>query len=306
MHLITLNSLTVVELESIIDTSIRIKKNPQQYEGMLKGKSMYMLFEKTSTRTSLSFGLGFNELGGRYFFQRWQDSNFAVGEIIDETRLVATSVDLILARLKHNKDIEEMARISPVINGCCDKYHPTQGLADCMTIKEIFQTYEKTLVYIGIWNNTFNSLLASFPRLGGRLIGVCPILNQASISKKEVEEIVKSTDSFEFYQEIKPGTLKKIVNEADIVYLDTWIDMEFINNPEFKNLKEERIRLMKPYQITADLMKDSPALVMHDMPIHPGYEIEREVVEANIETILRQGENRRHSTKGIFTFLLGM
>ena len=82
--------------------------------------------------------------------------------------------------------------------------------------------------------------------------------------------------------------------------------MEFINNPEFKNLKEERIRLMKPYQITADLMKDSPALVMHDMPIHPGYEIEREVVEANIETILRQGENRRHSTKGIFTFLLGM
>ena len=272
MHLITLNSLTVVELESIIDTSIRIKKNPQQYEGMLKGKSMYMLFEKTSTRTSLSFGLGFNELGGRYFFQRWQDSNFAVGEIIDETRLVATSVDLILARLKHNKDIEEMARISPVpvINGCCDKYHPTQGLADCMTIKEIFQTYEKTLVYIGIWNNTFNSLLASFPRLGGRLIGVCPILNQASISKKEVEEIVKSTDSFEFYQEIKPGTLKKIVNEADIVYLDTWIDMEFINNPEFKNLKEERIRLMKPYQITADLMKDSPALVMHDMPIHPG------------------------------------
>ena len=308
MHLISLKSLEVKELESIIDTGIHIKQNPHQYEGIMKGKSMYMLFEKTSTRTSLSFGLGFNELGGRYFFQRWQDSNFAVGEIMDETRLVATSVDIILARLKHNKDIEEMAQISPipVINGCCDKYHPTQGLADCMTVKEIFQTYEKTLVYIGIWNNTFNSLVASFPRLGGRLIGVCPILNQASISKRKAEEIVKSTGNFEFYQEIKPKALKDIVNESDIVYLDTWIDMEFINNPEFKNLKEERVKLMKPYQITTELMKDSPAVVMHDMPIHPGYEIEREVVEAHIETILRQGENRRHVAKGIFTFLLGV
>jgi len=82
--------------------------------------------------------------------------------------------------------------------------------------------------------------------------------------------------------------------------------MEFINNPEFKSLKEERVKLMKPYQITTELMKDSPAVVMHDMPIHPGYEIEREVVEAHIETILRQGENRRHVAKGIFTFLLGV
>jgi len=308
MHLITLKSLEVKELESIIDTSIRIKQNPQKYEGSMKGKSMYMLFEKTSTRTSLSFGLGFNEMGGRYFFQRWQDSNFAVGEMMDETRLVAKSVDLILARLKYHQDIEEMARFSPipVINGCCDRYHPTQGLADCMTIKEIFQTYEKTLVYIGIWNNTFNSLLTSFPRLGGKLIGVCPILNQASVSEKEAEEINKSTDNFEFYQDIRPEGLKDIVNQADIVYLDTWIDMEFINNPEFKSLKEERIKKMMPYQVTSRLLKNSPALVMHDMPIHPGYEIEREVVEAHIQTILKQGENRRHVAKGIFIYLLNV
>jgi ornithine carbamoyltransferase len=82
--------------------------------------------------------------------------------------------------------------------------------------------------------------------------------------------------------------------------------MEFINNPEFKSLKEDRIKKMRPYQVTSEFLKDSSAVVMHDMPIQPGYEIEREVVEAHIQTILKQGENRRHVSKGIFSYLLGM
>ena len=82
--------------------------------------------------------------------------------------------------------------------------------------------------------------------------------------------------------------------------------MEFFTNPEFKDLKEERVKMMKPFAITAELLADSPAVVMHDMPIHPGYEIDRDVVETHMKTILDQAENRRHVAKGIFTHLLGI
>ena len=310
MNMITLKSYDAAKLESIIDASIQIKKDPSQYEGLLKNRTLYMLFEKTSTRTSLSFGLGFNELGGRYFIQKWEDSNFSIGEVVDETRYVARNVDIILARLKQNSDIEDMGNCSPIpiINGCCNKYHPTQALADCMTIKETFGTYEKTLLYLGIWNNVFNSLVYSLPKLGGKLIGVCPIINESSISESEISDIKESTQNFEYYgkSDITPEKLKSLANGSDIIYTDTWVDMEFFTNPEFKYLKEERVKMMKPYAITAELLSDSPAVVMHDMPIHPGYEIDRDVVETHMETILDQAENRRHVAKGIFTHLLGI
>jgi len=309
MNLISLKDFEPVLLDAIIETSLLVKQNPFQYANVLKNKTLYMLFEKTSTRTALAFGLGFNELGGRYFMQRWQDSNFIVGEIPDETRYVARNVDIILARLKRNADIEAMGSASPipVINGCCNKYHPTQALADCMTVKEKFGTYRKTMLYVGIWNNVFNSLVASFPRLGGRFIGVCPIINGAAISEQEAADVIRTTENFEFYgrSEITPEKLKELVNESDIVYTDTWVDMEFSNDPAFKDLREERVTIMKPFSITSALLKNSQALVMHDMPIHAGYEIEREVVERHLGIILDQAENRRHVAKGIFMHLLG-
>jgi len=310
MNLIALKNLESAQIESIIDTSIRIKQNPTAYSELLKNKSLYLLFEKTSTRTALGFGSAISELGGRYFFQRWQDSNFVVGEIVDETRYVARNVDIILARLKQNSDIESMGESSPVpvINGCCNRYHPTQALADCMTVKEAFGTYRKTMVYVGIWNNVFNSLIASFPRLGGKLIGVCPLVNESTISDRERTEVLSGTENLEFYdgEEVTPAKLKEIVDGADILYTDTWVDMEFFDNPEFMDFQEERIRTMKPFSLTAELLKDSQAVVMHDMPIHTGFEIEREVVESHVETILNQAENRRHVAKGIFLELLGI
>jgi ornithine carbamoyltransferase len=122
MNLIALKTFETALLETIIETSLLIKQNPCQYADVLKNKSLYMLFEKTSTRTALAFGLGFNELGGRYFIQRWQDSNFVVGEIPDETRYVARNVDIILARLKRNKimgDVVEKQHLTIILT--CDK-----------------------------------------------------------------------------------------------------------------------------------------------------------------------------------------
>lgn len=308
MNLTNLTNYDRGAIERIIDTSIKIKHDPTRYSEFLKHKKMYMLFEKTSTRTSLSFGLGFNELGGTYFIQRWVDSNFVVGDIEDETRYVARNVDIILARLKHNESIERMGEASPVpvINGCCDKYHPTQALADCMTVKELFGSYDIKLLYIGIWNNVFNSLTLTLPKLGGKLIGICPVLNEATISKDEIDTVVGSSENLEFYggEELSSERVREIVSDVDVVYTDTWVDMEFFNNPEYASVKDERIRLMKPFALTSGLLKESRAKVMHDMPIHPGYEIERDVIEAHIETILHQAENRRHVAKGIFTYLL--
>jgi len=310
MNMITLKDYKAAQIESIIDASIRIKQNPKQYEHILTDKAMYMLFEKTSTRTSLSFGLGFNQLGGRYFIQRWADSNFSIGEVVDETRYVARNVDIILARLKKNSDIEAMGDCSPipVINGCCNRYHPTQAMADCMTVKETFGTYEKTLLYLGIWNNVFNSLVHSIPKLGGKLIGVCPIINESSITEQEISKLLNENENIELHREsdMAPEKLKEIASRSDIVYTDTWVDMEFFTNPEYNGLKEERVNMMKPFAITPELLEDSPAVVMHDMPIHPGYEIERDVVETHMETILNQAENRRHVAKGIFAQLLGI
>jgi ornithine carbamoyltransferase len=310
MNLITLKSLEAARIESIIDTSIRIKQEPRNYANLLKDRHLYMLFEKTSTRTALAFGMGFNELGGAYFFQRWQDSNFVVGEIRDEVRYIGRNTDIILARLKENRDLETMAEFSlvPVINGCCNRFHPTQALADCMTVKEIFGGYDITMVYVGIWNNVFNSLAASLPRLGGKLIGICPIINEASISEEEMRETINSSEKLKIYagSEATPEKLRQCIEKADIVYTDAWVDMEFFNDPASKEFGEERIKKMKPYSLTPQLLKGSPVRVMHDMPIHSGYEIERAVAEAHMETILHQAENRRHAAKGIVTHLLGI
>jgi ornithine carbamoyltransferase len=309
MNAISLQNFSAEEIRSIIETSMQIKKEPFKYEKLLEHKKLYMLFQKTSTRTSLSSGLGFSELGGTYFIQKWEDSNFTVGEMVDETRYVATNVDIILARLKRNQDIQEMGNVSPVpvINGCCDKYHPLQGLADCMTIKELFGTYKKTVLYVGIWNNVFNSLINSIPKLGGTLIGFCPIFNPASISGQEAEDLAETTENLTIFfgADASVDKLKKLVNEADVVYSDTWVDMEFFHNPAYRKQKEERIELMKPFALTSELLKFSQAKVLHDMPMHEGYEIDRDLIEAHIETILQQGENRRHVIKGLFAYLLG-
>lgn len=310
MNLITLKGFEPDELEAMIETSLEVKQNPSRYAHVLSNKTLYMLFQKTSTRTALAFGLGAAELGGRYFTQKWDDSNFTVGDLFDETRYVARNVDIILARLKRHADIENMGKASPVpvINGCCEKDHPTQALADCLTIKEMFGTYRKTMLYVGVWNNIFNSLIDIFPRLGGHLIGVCPIINQASISNDEIPDVIKTVNHFEFYgrSEIDPEKLHQLAGEVDIIYTDTWVDMEYFNNPDFRRLQEERVTLMKPFSVTSDLLQNSRAVVMHDMPIHAGYEIERSVVEGHMETILRQAENRRHVAKGIMMHLLGL
>ncbi len=295
-------------LKYIIARGLDIKKNPGNYRDVLSGKRLYLLFQKTSTRTALSFAAGIKDMGGDYFLQNWEDSNFAVGEIRDEVRYVARHCDAVVARLKHNEDINLMAQHSPVpvINGCCDRYHPCQAMADLLTVRELFGGYDVKLVYIGVRNNVLNSLMGSLPFLGGELYAATPVVNPPSVD----EELYNAALKTGRFHDIGGGNpsqdeVKAAVQAADVVYTDTWVDMEFINDPAYAKTKQERMEKMLPFQVNEALLEGSKAVVMHDMPIHAGYEITRDVVEKHIETILRQAENRKFAQQAVLLSLLG-
>ena len=306
-HFINFKDFSPDYLEGIIDQALAIKHHPAQYATALDGKIMYMLFQKTSTRTALSFALGIKALGGGYLIQNWEDSNFAVGEIPDEARYVSSQVDIIMARLKTNQDLILMAKYAtvPLINGCCNMYHPSQAIADLVTIKELFGSLQIKLLYIGVRNNVLNSLMESLPQLGGELFAAAPVINEPSIDK-DLYETAAKTGRFHDIGGGNPmiSEVQKLIKEVDVVYTDTWIDMEFTNDPVFAGLKEERVKKMLPFQVNNELLKGSKALVLHDMPIHAGYEISRETVEANIKNILQQADNRKYAAQSILLSLL--
>jgi len=207
-----------------------------------------------------------------------------------------------MARLLFDADLLKMADASrvPVINGCDEKYHPTQALADLITIKEKKGTLKGAkLVYIGVHNNVCNSLIEGCTKTGAKLTTVTPIFNEAARDDKLLAEAKKTG--------LWQSTLdaKKAVKDADFVYTDTWIDMEFFTDPKFAAEKEKRIKLMMPYQINAELLKGSDAYIMHDMPIHRGYEISAEAIENPKSVIYEQAENRLYSAKAILLKLMG-
>ena len=301
MNFIDFSNIPAEILEIIIDNSLEVKNNSNAYGKLFEGKGLYMLFEKTSTRTAISFERAMVTMGGTAMIQRLEDTNFGICDIQDEVRYVGRNFDVITARMKNNADIKIMGEYStvPIINGCCNKYHPCQAMADIMTIKELFGTFNVKMMYIGVWNNVFNSLVESLPKLGGKLYGCTPIMNKPAYDQKIVEAAMATGNFIQLDTNMPKENLKKLVQEMDVIYTDTWVDMEFFKNPSFAEKKEERLSKMMPFQINEELLEGSKAIIMHDMPMHPGYEISRETIEKHIDTILLQAENRTHAQKGI-------
>ena len=302
MHLINFKELSGQELNALVDLGIEVKHNPKKYRKAFEGKSAALIFQKTSTRTRVAFEVAMTQLGGHALFIDWRTTNFTLADISDEVRYLSRNVDCIMARLLFNADLMKMADASrvPVINGCDEKYHPSQALADLITIKEKKGTLNGAkLVYIGVHNNVCNSLIEGCTRTGAKLTTVTPIFNEAARDDELLAEAKKTG--------LWQSTLdaKKAVKEADFVYTDTWIDMEFFTDPKFAAEKEKRIKLMMPYQINAELLKGSDAYIMHDMPIHRGYEISAEAIENPKSVIYEQAENRLYSAKAILLKLMG-
>lgn len=306
-NMLNFKNFSKEELNDIIALALDMKKNPEKYSEALKGKKLYTLFEKTSTRTFLSFTTGITELGGTYYNQLWKDSNFVLGEPTSEIKYVCRNVDIIMARLVKNETVELFGRnvTVPFINGCDNSYHPCQILADAVTLMEQFGTLNVKFLYIGAKNNVFNSLVEFFAKMEmGTLYGLTPLTNDTACDDSFYEEAKKTG----YYVELDPAMsmqeAKKYVKDMDVVYTDTWVDMEFFNNPAYAKQKEETMAKMMPYQINDEFLEGSKAIVLHDMPMHEGFEITQSVIDKNLDHILDQAENRRHAEKAVMVTLL--
>lgn len=301
MHLINFKELSGNKLMGIIDKGIEIKRNPEKYSKSLAEKSTALIFQKTSTRTRVSFEVAMTQLGGHGLFIDWRTTNFGLADIGDETQYLSRNVDCILARLLKDSDLLRMTDASkvPVINGCDEKYHPSQAMADLITVKEKKGKLKGAkLVYVGIHNNVCNSLVEGCTKTGVKITTVTPIFNEPTRDKELLEE-AEQTGLWETTMDVKEA-----VKDADFVYTDTWVDMEFFTDPKYASEKEKRLKIMMPYQINNELLKGNDAYIMHDMPIHRGYEIATEAIESPRSVIYEQAENRLYSAKSILVSLL--
>jgi len=302
-HLISWEDWSDSEIAELLDFAIYVKNNRVFFTGHMTGRTLAMIFQKTSTRTRVSFEAGMTEMGGHAIYIDWISSNFQLSDIDFEAEYLSRNASIIMARVKKHEDLIQLKSGSqvPVINGCCNLYHPCQSLADMLTISMDRNGDLKNVVicYVGVHNNVVNSLINITSALGVHLILVTPLVPEGSVIDNVMQRAQKKgTVSWE-------TDVKKAVKQADYVYTDTWVDMEFFNDPAFAEEKKNRIELMMPYQLNADLLKGSKAKIMHDMPIHSGYEISKDLVRSERSIIFQQAENRLDAQKAVILKLLG-
>lgn len=300
-HVLTMKELSGQEITDIVTEAVKIKQHPENYYSTLGKKGLLLLFQKTSTRTNLSFQSAINQLGGYAVVLDWDKSNFSISESKYEVQYASRNCDVIMARLKKHADLLELANHSqvPVINGCDEKYHPSQALADLLTIYEIKHTFDGvTLTYTGVLNNVANTLIIAALKVGLKLQLVTPIINEASWDEELMDQAKKSGLVTQL------DDLKQAAATTDFVYTDTWVDMEFINDPAYQEEKQKRVETMSPFAITAENLGGHRPYIMHDMPIHPGFEIEEGLIESEKSVIYTQAENRMHAEKALLIHLL--
>ncbi len=302
-HLIHYKDWSGDEILELLEKAVHVKKNLGDFRNALSGKTLTLIFQKTSTRTRLSFESGMTKLGGHAVYLDWRTTNMVMAEIKDEIRYISGNSDIIMARVLYNKDMIEMAEYSsvPVINGCDNMYHPCQAFCDFLTLREKLGSVQgKKLVYVGVWNNVLNSLVDVAHRVGTHIVAVTPVVNEPSWDQELVDKAEKSG----FFK--RSDDLRSEVIDADAVYTDSWVDMEFFLDPKFEDLKNKRIETMMPFQLNQQNLMGSKALIMHDMPIHPGYEIDRETIEDKRSVIFEQSWNRMHGQNALMLRLLGV
>jgi len=298
-HIPNLKDLSTSDLQSILAKAAEIKANPSEFRSALKGESLAMIFQKTSTRTRVSFEVAMTELGGHGIYIDWASSNFVLSGIEYETEYLSRNVSCIMARLLHHSDLQKIIAGSqvPVINGCCETFHPCQALTDMLTLQEHYSGEFKDahLVYVGIQNNVSNSLTLICDKLGVQLTLATPEQDDNGEGQDStVQEIVRSSSQVSHTTDARAA-----VQEADFVYTDTWVDMQYFNNPDHADEKRMMLNKMKSYQINRELMEGLDCKIMHDMPIHDDYEITPEMVRDSRSIIFSQAENRLHLHKGL-------
>lgn len=283
------------DVSYIIDLAIKIKAG--EIEDMpLEGKTLAMIFQKSSTRTRVSFDVGMYQLGGRAIFLSSNDLQMGRGEPISDTaKVLSRFVDGIMIRAIEHEDVVELAKYSnvPVISGLTNLEHPCQALADMLTIKEHFGSFKgKKICFVGDGNNVCNSLLLIAPLLGMDMSVACPegyepdenILKiSKNFAKDNNTEITISSD------------INIALDNVDIVYTDVWVSM----GDEAE--KAKRLKDLKLYQVNKELMDiaNDDAIFMHCLPAVRGQEVSADVIDGPQSVIYDEAENRLHAQKAI-------
>jgi len=301
--LLAISKLTPAEVKAIIDRSAALKQMQQQgiVHQPLANRSLGMIFEKSSTRTRVSFEVGMYQLGGQALFLSSDDLQLGRGEpVADTARVLSRYLDGIMIRTFAQEMVEELAHHAsiPVINGLTDLHHPCQALADIFTIQEKKGGLKGLkLAYIGDGNNVANSLLEACVKTGMHFAIACPrgyelnpsILSDARAAAKETGSCIETTN--EPYQ---------AVVKADVLYTDVWASM----GQEAEHAK--RVKAFQGYQIDGKLLKaaSSDAIVMHCLPAHRGEEIAADVIDGPQSVVFDEAENRLHTQKAVLEMLI--
>lgn len=297
-NLLTIKDLSEQEILSLINLADLIKHNRENYTSALKGKSIILLFQKTSTRTRISFENGMYQLGGNAIYIDWRSTNIHLGSLKDEIKCMASYTDLIMARVYEHKTLEVIQEASrvPVINGLSDMYHPCQILADLMTIYEIFQSFDDLKIsWVGDGNNVCNSLIIGCVKLNIPIFVATPKKYQPH---PQVLYWVKKEKKSKYLTLFEDP--KKAVANVDIIYTDTFVSMGQ------EDETDERLKIFKNYQVNQELLnynKGKP-YIMHCLPAHRGIEITDEVLDSKNSIVFQQAENRLHLQKALMIKLL--
>lgn len=302
--MLSIHDLSVDEVQEILALAkeLKAKQKAGVPHEILKGKTLGMIFEKSSTRTRVSFETGMYQLGGQALFLSNRDLQLGRGEPIRDTaRVLSRYLDGIMIRTFGHDRVEELAKWAdiPVINALTDLLHPCQVLTDLLTIEEYKGKNLKGLkmAYVGDGNNMTNSFLYGCAKVGMTFVAATPedYRPDETIFKNALEDAKETGAALSLVTDPKEA-----VKDADIVVTDTWASM----GQEAEH--EARKKIFAPYQVNKELLKgaDRRVIVMHCLPAYRGEEITEEVLEANADVIFDEAENRLHTQKAIMALTM--
>lgn len=300
-HFLTLKDFSKKEILEIIDLAIKIKKQAKKgkYKPYLENQTLGMIFEKSSTRTRVSFEVGIHQLGGVGLFLSSNDLQLGRGEPMKDTaRVISRMVDMVMIRTFAQSTLEEFAAYSrvPVISGLSDSYHPVQLMADYLTMVEYKKDQNPIVAYVGDGNNMTHSWLMLASKLGFELRIATPkgyevdstILEDALAFAKESGAVIKVGND-----------PKEAITGATVVTTDTWVSM----GQEAE--KAARIAAFQGYMVDDAMMSlaQKDAMFLHCLPAYRDYEVSESVFEAHADEIFDEAENRLHAQKAVMVWL---
>ncbi|MDU4960292.1 MAG: ornithine carbamoyltransferase [Sporomusaceae bacterium] len=302
--LLSVHDLSLTDINAIFSLAKQLKAENRQgtVHHLLKGKTLGMIFQKSSTRTRVSFEVGMWQLGGTALFLNGGDLQIGRGEPVKDTaRVLARYLDGIMIRTFSHAEVEELAAYAdiPVINGLTDLMHPCQALTDLFTVLECKGELKgRKLAYIGDGNNMANSLLHACARTGMHIAVATP--HEYTVNAGIVEEAQAAA--------AQSGSVIELVNDpylavkdADVIYTDVWSSMGE------KSKWQVRWKALARFQVNSELVAaaKADAVIMHCLPAHRGEEITADVMESAQSVIFDQAENRLHVQKAIMALLMG-